>query len=239
MIRREHLAPVLLRLAVVGVLVGGLAVIRPALVRSSATNPRAWALAAVLVGLALLLPALVRRLGGSPAVASGVGLAPTVVALAVVLVPSFTTTTLDEALPEAFRSTAPATAAPTPPSASPAVPSAVPTTRAPAPAADPTGSLTALDHGARGTVTVVSAGSDRLLRFVDVDIEPAPDHQVHLVPGAEQRSPGRGSVHLGSLKAEKGSFSYPVPAGFDTSAPFTVLLWCGRFASPNAHASLD
>ena len=75
-----------------------------------------------------------------------------------------------------------------------------------------------------------------VLRFEDVDVEGTPGPHVHLVP-AGARTPDDG-VHLGELKAERGSFGYVLPAGVDVGRAWTVLVWCRPFATPVAASDL-
>ncbi|MDQ6649080.1 MAG: DM13 domain-containing protein, partial [Actinomycetota bacterium] len=97
-----------------------------------------------------------------------------------------------------------------------------------------TGSLRGIGHRASGPVSTYRlADGAMVVRFEGVDIENAPDPLVYLVPGAGRTSPGDG-VRLGALKASRGSFGFQVPAGFDTRSAFTVLVWCGKFATPIA-----
>jgi hypothetical protein len=99
------------------------------------------------------------------------------------------------------------------------------------------GRLSGIDHHARGTVALYRVGTQLRLRFEQVDIEGTPTPSVHLVePG--KRSP-KGGLRLGGLKGEKGSFSYAAPSGFDPSVPWSVLVWCDRYAVPIATADLS
>lgn len=83
------------------------------------------------------------------------------------------------------------------------------------------------DYGS-GTVRIVNAGTERFVRFENVDIAAAPDMYVYL----SDRSDGKpGSfVDLGKLKATNGSFNYPIPATVDLTAVHTVVIWCRQFS---------
>ena len=74
------------------------------------------------------------------------------------------------------------------------------------------------------------------IRFEDVDIQGSVDPSVHLVPQG-QRSPD-GGLRLGALKAEHGSFSYALPAGFDASKSWSVLIWCDPYNTPIGDSDL-
>ncbi len=80
----------------------------------------------------------------------------------------------------------------------------------------------------------VSGG--HVLRFEDVSFRREPGPSVHLVPPGS-RSP-RDGVRLGKLTAEKGSFSYPLPASVDATAAWSVLVWCDPYATPIGAADL-
>lgn len=71
--------------------------------------------------------------------------------------------------------------------------------------------------------------------FSDVNIEGTVEPSVHLVP-AGRRTPGGGGIRLGALKAEKGTFSYRLPASVDPTKAWSVLVWCDPFDTPIAAA---
>ena len=98
------------------------------------------------------------------------------------------------------------------------------------------GRLEGIDHHARGTVALYRVADQVRLRFESVDIEGTPTPSVHLVVQGK-RSPKDG-LRLGGLKGEKGSFSYAAPDGFDPRGPWSVLVWCDRYAVPIAAADL-
>lgn len=84
---------------------------------------------------------------------------------------------------------------------------------------------------------LVLSDGRRLVRFESLDVEPGPDYQVHLVPGAGRHSPD-GGAHLGRLRANRGNLNYPVPSGQVIHRPVTVLVWCRAFAVPVAAATI-
>ena len=126
----------------------------------------------------------------------------------------------------------------------------VPSTAVPAPAAtasssprasaaappdlDLSGELQGIGHGARGTVRLQTRGGAAFLLFDDVDIEGTVGPSVHLVPEG-RRTPG-GGVRIGDLKAERGTFSYRLPASVDLTRRWSVLVWCDPYDTPIASA---
>ncbi len=210
-------------------------------------SPRALALSAGLGAVCLGVGWLAYRRTG-PRTAIALGLLPGIVATALVVVrPHLNTRELNEAFPTAAPTTPAATTpAVTSPSATPSAaalqtPVAAPTT--PAAVSTPlitrvaTGSLRGLaGHEAKGTVSTYRlADGSHSIRFQDVDIGGTPDPEVWVVPGADKTKTS-GGIHLGHLKAEKGSFNYALPAGFATKG-FTVLVWCEQFAIEIANAT--
>lgn len=138
---------------------------------------------------------------------------------------------------------------PTPPPTPTSAPTTTTTTASPAPKAQEpaavatdepvrltTGRLEGIDHQATGTVSVFRlADGSAVVRFDEVDIRGAPDPVLYLVPGADRRTRD-GGLRVANLKGTKGSFNHPVPASFDLDQPFTVFIWCDRFAVPIANA---
>jgi hypothetical protein len=79
----------------------------------------------------------------------------------------------------------------------------------------------------------------RVLRFENFDIENGPDLEVYWVPGADQTSPGDGSVHLGALKGNVGDQTYELPRGADLApGEYTALVWCEAFTVEFVGATL-
>jgi len=79
------------------------------------------------------------------------------------------------------------------------------------------------------------ADGTAVVRFEDVDIRNSPDPVLYLVPGRGKQTRD-GGTRVGALKATRGSFNHTVPASFDLDQPFTVFIWCDRFAVPIANA---
>ena len=205
------------RLALPALALGALYAVRPGVVENGLRSPRLWLLLVGVVLAGRLVSAVVRRLTGRPraaAVAADVLVAAAAVAL---LAPSFSQRELDEPLAVAAGA---GTGSPRP-SASAAGPQEL-----------SSGRLEGVGHAASGATRFVAVDGQVVLRFEDVDVEGTPGPYVHLVP-AGSRTPD-GGVPLGPLKAERGSFGYPVPAGVDVEGSWTVLVWCRPFATPVA-----
>lgn len=121
------------------------------------------------------------------------------------------------------------------------------TTRAPAPTTSTpaapvatrlsTGEFAGLGHTARGKASIIRAPDKSLIvRFENFDIEGVPDPRVYLVPSEDARRPG--GVSLGKLRGNRGDvLDFPVPAGTDAGAGWTVLVWCEPFSVPVANAT--
>lgn len=172
-------------------------------------SPRALAWTAGGAAVCLALGLAARRLGASPRVALAVGVVPGLVAAGLLVVrPILAPRSLDEALPSAAQESRVAT-----------------------------GVLRGLaGHSARGVVSTYRLpDASHVVRFEGVDVGGTPDPHVYVLTGPD-RTGKRGGVHLGALKAEKGSFNYVLPASF-APAGFTVVVWCERFAVDIAHAT--
>lgn len=126
--------------------------------------------------------------------------------------------------------------------AAPTTPTASTTGAPPSPAPVATrlvsGPLHGINHGASGRITIYRTGSTLLLRFEDVDIERVPDARIYLEPTNDAQSPSDNGLSLGPSKAEKGTFSYELPAGYALPSDVTLLVWCRAFATPVANATL-
>ncbi len=239
--------PVPLTLAVLGIW-------RPGLLLGGATSLRGLA---VMVGVGLLglvvLAALWRR---SSAMALWTSSAVVLAVMAALLWPAFRERTVVESFPPVVDAAveasatpaAPTPAAPTATPAPPAAPRATPApaaapavTRAPTPAAASavrlsTGRFHGINHRASGGVSLYRVAGRVVVRFESISFQGTPAPSVRLV-AAGSRSPN-GGIRLGGLKGERGSFSYPTPAGFDAAKGWTVLVWCDTYATPIAAADL-
>jgi hypothetical protein len=95
-----------------------------------------------------------------------------------------------------------------------------------------------IDHRASGVVLLLRREDRSLVvRLERLDVEPGPDYQVYVVPGADQRKP-RDGTHLDRLRGNRGNQNYDVPADFRPTTPVTVLIWCRAFAVPVANATI-
>ncbi|MEV6428114.1 DM13 domain-containing protein [Nocardia sp. NPDC051463] len=129
----------------------------------------------------------------------------------------FTDTTVNEAAPSV---------------AAPASPGAVQQPRTLA-----SGTLISHEHSTSGTVRILRLpDGSRVLRLADLDTSDGPDLHVWLAdaPVLEGRD-GWGvfddgeHIDLGSLKGNKGSQNYPIPADADLTTLTSVSIWCDRF----------
>lgn len=178
--------------------------------------------------LARVVPWTAARQGVLGAAALGI--------LALIVLPAYVNETVVERFPGSQR---PATAAP------PAVDR--PTdgaggedgTSATEPVAIATGSFEGIDHRAAGTVRIYRQPDGTfVVGLEDIDIQPGPDYDVYVVPGAGREDPGDQAVRLDDLKGNKGTQFYPVPPGTDLEdREWTVLVWCVTFGVPVANAT--
>lgn len=228
----------------------------------SLRSPRVLAWIAGGALLCAVIRRIARRLGASRVVALSLAAVPAVVAIGLVVIkPIVDPRELTESFPQpvAAATTAPlpeaTTAAPVPvpvPKSTTAAPVRLaPRTRAttagpvrssaPATAVSPTrlatGRLTPLDgHSASGSVSTFRlADGSHIIRFENVRISGTPSPEVYLLTG-RNRTGKSGGLHLGALKAERGSFNYALPSRF-VGTDFTVLVWCEHFAVNIAHAT--
>ncbi len=127
---------------------------------------------------------------------------------------------------------APATPSPTAAPARPTTTSAAPPVRL------AVGSFRGVDHRASGTVALYQRADGRyVVGLEDFDIQPGPDYDVYLVPGADKEERG-GGTRLDDLRGNRGTQFYDVPPGIDlASGTWTVLVWCQTFAVPVATAT--
>ena len=220
--------PVILAIPFVlfGVLGGAFALWKPGIILSTLGSYQALAISAGAFVLTVVVVLGSWRLSGHPWAAAAAGLLPVLGFLAVTAGPAFRETQVEEQPPAA------ATTSSTPPASS----------AAPAAVAGPTvlrsGALSGVDHRASGRALLVRLPDGQLVvRLEDLDVEPGPDYQLHLVPGRGTTRTD-GGTWLGGLRANKGSQNYSVPAGADVDGPRSVLVWCRAFAVPIAVAPL-
>lgn len=211
---------------VFGVLGAAFALWKPGIILSTLGSFQALAISA---GAVVLIAAAVLgswRLSGRAWAGAAAGLLAVAAFMAVTAGPAFRETRVEEQLPAAA-------ATPSTPAESSAPPAAV---------ADPavlrSGMLSGVDHRAAGRALLVRLPDGQLVvRLEDLDVEPGPDYQLHLVPGRGTTRTD-GGTWLGGLRASKGSQNYSVPAGADVDGPRSVLIWCRAFAVPIAVAPL-
>jgi hypothetical protein len=158
-------------------------------------------------------------------------------ALAIVVVPAYDDDTVVEAFP-----TAPSTAAEGHDAATIAPPTMPVRSPATSLAAEPmrlrTGSFVGIDHRATGTVSIYRApGGHLVVGLEEFDIQPGPDYDVYVVPGAD-RDDRDGGTRLDDLRGNQGTQFYEVPADVALGdGEWTVLIWCATFGVPVARAT--
>lgn len=164
----------------------------------------------------------------------------------------FTEVRADESLDEAFAAEAISTEETTPvapPTSTPPATETEPTNvqdmpDPPTESEDPmqlgSGRFVGIDHTAGGTATIYEQDGRFVLRFEDdTEIQNGPDLYVWLLPSEsyEGGTPPE-FLDLGTLKGTVGGQNYELPSEFDPEGPWTVLIWCLRFAVPFASAQL-
>ena len=146
----------------------------------------------------------------------------------------FTNVTVDEALPTVgVASTASA----------PAVTPADPVE----PAVLATGEFISHEHGTAGTVRILELeDGSRVLRIENLDTDNGPDLKVWLTDAPVIDGPDGWFVFddgeyvdLGSLKGNKGSQNYAIPADVDLADLTSVAIWCDRFSVSFGAAELS
>jgi Electron transfer DM13 len=184
---------------------------------------------AVRLAFARLVPWPVARL-----VAFGVAAAAV---LAVVVVPAYDNDTVIETFPVAGPSEA------APPGANAGDTGDSPSNQSPtAQPGEPrrlrVGSLRGVDHSASGTVALYRQPDGRyVVGLEDFDIQPGPDYDLYVVPGAD-REDRDGGTRLDDLRGNRGTQFYDVPPDVDLSAgAWSVLVWCQTFGVPIATAT--
>jgi len=116
-----------------------------------------------------------------------------------------------------------------------------PPTEANQPAAITSGIFEGVDHRAEGSATVYEQDGQFVLRFEDdTDIQNGPDLYIWLLP-TDEYSGGTPTeyIDLGLIKGNVGGQNYELPDEFDPDVDQLVLVWCKRFSTPFAAASLS
>jgi hypothetical protein len=95
-----------------------------------------------------------------------------------------------------------------------------------------------IDHRAEGAVNLYrQPDGSFVVGLEDIDIQPGPDYDVYVVPGAD-REDRDGGTRLDDLRGNKGTQFYAVPAEVALAdGPWTVLVWCQTFGVPIANAT--
>lgn len=145
----------------------------------------------------------------------------------------FTNVTVDEALPTV--SSAPAASS-----------SSTTTTTQPEPTTLATGEFISHEHGTAGSVRILELpDGSRVLRIENLDTDNGPDLKVWLTDAPVIDGPSGWLVFddgeyvdLGSLKGNKGSQNYAIPADVDLADLTSVAIWCDRFSVSFGAAAL-
>ncbi|MFE6336880.1 DM13 domain-containing protein [Streptomyces sp. NPDC057798] len=139
--------------------------------------------------------------------------------------------TVDEALPVAVGTSAPAAGETSAP------PTAGETAAPPAPKTLATGELISHEHDTSGSVRLVRlTDGSHVVRLENLDTSNGPDLRVWLTDAPVKEGTagwrvfddGR-YVSLGKLKGNKGSQNYAVPADVELTQYSSVSIWCDRF----------
>ena len=98
--------------------------------------------------------------------------------------------------------------------------------------------LEGIDHRAAGTVNVYRrADGSHVVGLEDIDVQPGPDYDVYVVPGADRQDLGD-ARRLDDLRGNRGTQFYDVAGDADLGGgPWTVLIWCETFSVPIANAT--
>lgn len=234
--------------AVLAAGLGLFAVTEPSAAGSAFKSSTAIALMGAAAVAWVLARVLLVRFAPWRAPRTGALLIAAAVALVIVVLPAYDDTTVVEALPVAETGPSPdettTTSTVTPPVAdtgeapTTATTASPTTTVPPGPVALRSSPLHGIDHRASGTAVIYrQPDGSQVVGLEDIDIQPGPDYDVYVVPGADRESLGD-AVRLDDLRGNKGTQYYEVPPGSDlTVGPWTVLVWCETFDVPIAAAT--
>jgi hypothetical protein len=210
---------------------------------SAASSTTAIGLTAAAGAAWILARVVLVRFAPWPALRAAVFAVAAFAVLNVVVLSAYDNTTVVETLAPVMSVPGPAATAAGPAAA--AAPADVPPATTAPTAASPaapvrSGSLHGIDHRAEGRAALYRQADGSLVVGLEaIDIQPGPDYDVYVVPGAGREQP-EGGTRLDDLRGNKGTQFYPVPVGADVSAgPWTVLVWCQTFDVPVAAATLD
>ena len=100
------------------------------------------------------------------------------------------------------------------------------------------GELRGINHSASGRVSIIEAtDGTRVVRFEQFHVQGAPAPVLYVAAGEDVQSPG--GINLGAFTATDGdTLDVALPTGVRPAAKWTVLIWCERFATPIANATL-
>ena len=227
-------------------LVAGLTIFlvdEPDAATSAFKSTRALALMAIAAVVWLGVRLLSARFVPWPFARLGVFAVAAAAILAVVVIPAYDNDTVVETFPGSSPATtaAPFSSATGPSATSPSVALST-TTAAPAKVIDPVrirvGQFRGIDHRASGTVAVYRQADGRyVIGLEDFDIQPGPDYDLYVVPGADREKRDAGT-RLDDLRGNRGTQFYEVPASIDlNNGPWSVLVWCQTFGVPVANAT--
>ena len=101
-----------------------------------------------------------------------------------------------------------------------------------------TGSFQGIDHRAAGTVNFYrETDGTFVVGLESFDIQPGPDYDVYVVPGADRRNLD-GATRIADLRGNVGDQFDEVPAGINLGdGVWTLLVWCETFDVPIANAT--
>jgi len=158
--------------------------------------------------------------------------------LAVVVLPAYDDETVVETFPASSLSSSPTTTAPTVAVPAPAAVTETTLAATSSPMRIRVGRFDGIDHRASGTVSVYRQADGRyVIGLEDFDIQPGPDYDLYVVPGADRESRDSGT-RLDDLRGNKGTQFYEVPPNVDLSVgTWSVLVWCQTFGVPVANAT--
>lgn len=80
-------------------------------------------------------------------------------------------------------------------------------------------------HPGSGSVSLIQAGEQRIIRFEEFKTINGPDLFVYLSTDTKASD----FINIGPLKATEGNFNYTVPPGTDLTKYRYVLVWCEAF----------
>ena len=98
--------------------------------------------------------------------------------------------------------------------------------------------LEGIDHRAAGTVKLYRrADGSHVVGLEDIDVQPGPDYDVYVVPGADREDST--TRRASTTCAATGAPSSTTSPRSTTSATgeWTVLIWCQTFSVPIANAT--